>query len=150
MTRREKELTEILLFIAEGLLSKALVIDNERIHKIPTDPAAVLRAAADEVRMAVGCNIRHEPKHGQAAVSAEIIEIMINGQLKQFGPWVQGDRMKAVGTVMVDVNQIEEQLHCPRTNEVIARRAGDTQVKLTISARPESEIIPEMMKNGLH
>lgn len=134
---RIRELEEILLFVAGGLRSKAAVYANQRnINPAAAgDPVQILRAAADEVQIAVGCSMAKDYASAQNQLRVTALELVIGDQLRQFGPLDSGG---PAALVTIGIEQNISQLRHP-VQGVVAERPNGMSLSIIIDPAEGAE-----------
>ena len=141
MSRRERELQNILLEMADGLRSKARVALNDHVSGNHTDVVAVLRAAADELQLAAGATLEKKTISCTPVIyGLNSLSVTTDGDTQL---WTGEDQ---AALVRIDISQDQVHLNDPRTGQPFQIRPTGLHMSITIDP-DKSAVYTEVPKN---
>lgn len=147
MSRRERELQNILLEMADGLRSKARVALNDHVSGNHTDPVAILRAAADELQLAAGATLERRTVQCTPIIyGVNSLSLTVEGKTRV---WTAED---TAALVRMDVSQDQVTVLDPRNGQPFYQRPTGLHMAINIEPQPEAHYteVNEDAKSHLH
>lgn len=147
MSRRERELQNILLEMADGLRSKARGVFNDRISGNVTDSAAILLAAADELQLAAGATLEKRTIQCTPIIYG-VNSLSLSNSGKTF-LWTAED---TAALVRIDISQDQVSVLDPRSGRPFHQRPTGLHMAINIDPQPEAHYteVTEDAKAHLH
>jgi hypothetical protein len=147
MSRRERELQNILLEMADGLRSKARVALNDHVSGNVTDLPAILRAAADELQLAAGATLEKK-----TVAVVPVIYGVTSLSLTRDGKISIWSAEQTAALVRIDISQDQVSVLDPRSGRPIHQRPTGLHMSIHIDADPSAVYneVTEDAKAHLH